>query len=212
MTTNNNIIITDCDGVLLNWEYAFNEWMEFNGYPPVEGHKQHYNIQLQYDLPSKNFGHKLIRDFNASAAIGFLPPHRDAQYYVKLLHEKHQYKFVVLTSLSKDPYAQKLRERNLTKLFGDAFLEVICLGTGDRKDQALVDLYQKYGRRFWIEDHPENADAGARAGFKTLLMEHKHNLDYAGLATVVADWEQIYNVVTTGVAKPKAATVGSICR
>lgn len=62
----NKYIFTDVDGVLLNWEYAFNEWMEFQGHSPVDGHKDHYNIAKQYSLPSKNVGHTLIRQFNAS--------------------------------------------------------------------------------------------------------------------------------------------------
>jgi len=30
--TNANIIVTDCDGVLLDWETAFYEWMKSLGY------------------------------------------------------------------------------------------------------------------------------------------------------------------------------------
>jgi len=209
---NQKIILTDVDGVLLNWEFAFNEWMEFNGYTPVDDHKQHYNIQKRYTLPSNNHGHKLIREFNASAAVGFLPPHRDAQYYVKMLHERHQYRFVALTSLSKDPYAQKLRERNLNKLFGEVFDQVICLDTGAKKDQELAELAERYGKCFWVEDHPDNLDAGICVGLKGLLMEHKHNLDYQGRGTVVRNWEEIYNIVTTGVATAKTAIGGKVCR
>ena len=78
----------------------------------------------------KDISDQLVRQFNASAAIGFLPPLRDAQYYIKMLHEKHKYKFIAVTSLSLDPYAQKLRKRNLAKLFGkNTFEDVICLDT-----------------------------------------------------------------------------------
>ena len=46
----------------------------------------------------------MVKQFNESAAIGFMIPLRDAQwYYVKLLHEKHRYRFVAITSLSLDP-------------------------------------------------------------------------------------------------------------
>ena len=193
-----NIIITDCDGVLLNWEYAFNEWMEFNGYKPVENYKCHYKIKEQYNLPSNNHGHKLIKEFNASAAIGFIPPHRDAQYFVKKLHEQHGYKFVIVTSLSTNPYAQELRKRNLNKLFGDAFIEYVFLDTGADKDEVLVETFNKYGKRYWVEDKPENVDVGIKVGFDGILMEHKHNLDYKGNATVVTNWEDIYNIITKG--------------
>jgi FMN phosphatase YigB (HAD superfamily) len=191
----NKYIFTDVDGVLLNWEYAFNEWMEFQGHNPVDGHKDHYNIAKQYSLPSKNVGHNLIRQFNASAAIGFLPPLRDAQQYVEKL-TADGFRFVVLTSLSTDKYAKELRTRNLTKLFGDCFEEVICLATGADKDDALVKLANKYGTGYWIEDKPSNADAGTNAGFKSILIEHRHNLGYTGEAKIAPLWADVYNIIT----------------
>ena len=123
---------------------------------------------------------------------------RDAQYYIKLLHEKHQYKFVALTSLSLDPYAKYLRERNLKKLMGDAFEKVICLDTGADKDEALLELSQvkKYKGSYWVEDKPENAVAGINAGFKAILMEHGHNMDTDVDAYVVKNWEGIYGLLT----------------
>ena len=112
------VIVTDCDGVLLDWEEGFAVWMEHNGHDMVPDGKLIYNIAERYGMEYEK-GKQLVKQFNQSAAMGFLPPLRDAQYYVKLLSEKHQYKFLVLTSLSLDPYAKMLRERNLTKIFGD---------------------------------------------------------------------------------------------
>jgi hypothetical protein len=144
----------------------------------------------------KETSNKLVRQFNASAAIGFLPPLRDAQYYIKLLHEKHKYKFVAVTSLSLDPYAQKLRERNLAKLFGDnTFQEVICLDTGADKDDVLIDLSYEYEGCYWIEDKIVNAQLGSDIGYDSILMEHGHSLKANGDFKVVKNWEEIYNEV-----------------
>ena len=189
------VILTDIDGVMLDWEEGFSVWMEHHGYKPVEGYKLMYSIGDRYGI-TKDEGHKLVRTFNESAAIGFLPPVRDAQQYVRLLAEKHKYKFLAVTSLSKDVYARELRVRNLKKLFGDIFIDVICLDTGADKDEELDRLGRAYKGNYWIEDKPENADAGIRCGFKTLLVEHGHNLDYKGPATVVKTWEEIYNIIT----------------
>lgn len=192
------VILTDVDGVLLDWEEGFSVWMEHHGYRPVPDHKSTYNIGERYNI-SREEGSRLVRVFNESAAIGFLPPARDAQYYVKLLVEKYQYRFLAVTSLSTDPYAKKLRVRNLTKLFGDdAFVDVICLDTGADKDEILGQLAEKYWGNWWIEDKPENVDAGIAAGFRGLLVEHKHNMNYAGSGKIVTSWEEIYNVVVKG--------------
>ena len=189
------VILTDIDGVMLDWEEGFSVWMEHHGYKTVDGFKLMYSIGDRYGI-TKDEGHKLVRLFNESAAIGFLPPVRDAQQYVRLLAEKHKYKFLAVTSLSKDVYARELRIRNLKKLFGDIFIDVICLDTGADKDEELDRLGRVYKGNYWIEDKPENADAGIRCGFKTLLVEHGHNLDYKGPATVVKTWEEIHNIIT----------------
>ena len=188
------VILTDCDGVLLDWEEGFSVWMEHHGHELVEGYQFMYEMNERYGI-TKDQARKLIKTFNESAAIGFLPPLRDSQYYVKMLAEKHQFKFVVLTSLSLDPYAKELRIRNLNKIFGDCFIDVICLDTGADKNIALFELATKYPGNFWIEDKPENVMAGVDAGFKGILIEHGHNMDFQD-TFVAKKWEDIYNLVT----------------
>lgn len=195
-TNKNKIILTDVDGVLLDWEEGFGVWMEHHGHTMVEDGKLIYKIGDRYGI-SNSQGHQLIKQFNESAAIGFLPPCRDAQYYVKLLAEKHQYRFLAVTSLSLDPYAKKLRTRNLMKIFGnETFIDVICLDTGADKNEVLEDLAKTYKGNWWIEDKPENVDAGIDVGLKGILVEHGHNMQYAGSAIVTKTWEEIYNVIT----------------
>ena len=188
------IILTDCDGVILDWEEGFSIWMEHHGHQKVEGYQYMYNIGQRYGMSSEA-GNKLVKQFNESAAIGFLPPLRDAQFFVKKLHEQHQYKFICITSLSLDPYARQLRQRNLKKLMGDAFLDVVCLDTGADKDEILAEYGAKYKGNYWIEDKPENVQWGIDAGLNGILIEHGHNLDYKGSAIVVKNWEEIYNIL-----------------
>ena len=189
------IILTDCDGVILDWEEGFSVWMEHHGHQKVEGYQYLYNIGQRYGMSSEA-GNKLVKQFNESAARGFLPPLRDAQFFIKKLHEQHQYKFIAITSLSLDPYAKYLRERNLKKLFGDAFIDVICLDTGADKDEILKEYGGNFPGNYWIEDKPENVDWGIDAGLKGILIEHGHNMDYKGSATIVKNWEDIYNIIT----------------
>ena len=111
------IILTDADGVLLNWEYAFTCWMEDKGYQQQPGANYEYNIAKRFNVESNNKGHKLVKQFNESAAMGFLPALRDAVHYVKKLHEEAGYEFHCITSMSTDAYAFKLRRMNLEKLF-----------------------------------------------------------------------------------------------
>lgn len=191
----NKVILADCDGVLLDWEYAFNIWMQEHGFEEVPGSKLSYEMDERYGIPKEQV-RKLIRLFNESAAIGFLPALRDAMYYVKRLHEEHGFRFHCITSLSTDPNAVKLREQNLSKLFGKtAFERVVCLPTGADKNEALEE-YRDTGC-YWIEDKPVNAEAGLAAGLRPLVIEHGHNLHYYHEhITLVKNWRDVYGIVT----------------
>ena len=137
---------------------------------------------------------KLIRIFNESAAIGFLPPLRDSVQYVKQLHDEYGYKFRVITSLSTDKHAGMLREINLRHLYGDAIEKVICLDTGADKNEAL-EPYKDSGL-YWIEDKFENFELGVKLGLKSILVEHGHNYtrEAAG-GTRVKTWKEIYDII-----------------
>jgi hypothetical protein len=193
--TNPKTILVDADGVLLDWEYAFSVWMEQHGHVKQQGSEFIYDIGEQYGI-TKPQAKQLVKIFNESAAIGFLPPLRDAMFYVKRLHEEHGYRFHCITSLSLDPNAGKLREMNLRKLFGKtAFERVVCLDTGADKTQAL-EPYRNTGL-WWIEDKPENADVGYNMGLRSVLMEHGHNMNHECPYPVVKNWREIYAIVTS---------------
>ena len=186
------LILVDCDGVLFDWEYAFDQWMRKHDYTvEVTGD---YRMDVKYGLDRKETM-RLIRMFNESAVIRKLPPLRDAIHYVKKLHQEHGYIFHAITSLSKDDYSQHLRTKNLREMFGDSvFDKYIYLDTGADKDAVLED-YRDSGC-YWIEDKPENADVGLRVGLNSLLVDHDHNRDYTGDAVRVKNWREIYNIIT----------------
>lgn len=186
------VILTDCDGVLLNWEYAFTVWMESRGFRKSPSNANAYDIGKRYGL-EKEIKQSLVRQFNESAAIGFLPPLRDAMYYVDLLHRKHGYTFHMITSLSLDPAAQELRIQNTKKLFGEtAFTKFIFCDTGADKDEVL-EPYRDSGL-IWIEDKLENAQLGDRLGLESIMVEHHHNMDNDEFETF-ARWEYIYEYI-----------------
>ena len=178
-----------------DWEWAFNVWMQEHGFAEVPGSKLNYDMAVRYNI-SREQVVKLIRIFNESAAIGFLPALRDAMYYVKRLHEEHGFTFHCITSLSLDPNAKKLREMNLNKLFGTtAFELVVCLDTGADKIDALAE-YQDTGC-YWIEDKWENALDGYNAGLNSILVEHGHNMyNYHPNIPIMKNWKEIYEKIT----------------
>tara|TARA_B100001057_G_scaffold491843_1_gene582973 strand:+ start:1266 stop:1847 length:582 start_codon:yes stop_codon:yes gene_type:complete len=186
-------ILTDADGVLLNWEFAFNIWMQEHGFTTVKGYQFMYDMAERYGIP-KDQVKKLVRQFNESATIGYLPALRDAVQYVTKLADEG-WEFHCITSLSKNKYAQRLRRKNLDKIFGKGvFTKLICLDTGDAKDDVLAKY--KDSKLYWIEDKPENAEAGLKQGLKPILVEHGHNMKGDYPYPKAKDWEHIYNIVT----------------
>lgn len=192
---NDKIILTDADGVLLDWEWAFSVWMQERGYTLTADNKKSYYLHYHYNELDEKDAKRVVKTFNESAAIGFLPAMRDATYYVKRLHEEHGYKFRVITSLSLDKNAQKLREMNLRKIFGDAIDQVDCLDTGADKDLAL-EPWRDSGL-FWVEDKYSNYKTGLEMGLKGILLEHGHNFHEDPLnGNIVKNWKEIYSIVT----------------
>lgn len=190
-----SVILTDVDGVLLNYEYAFDIWVAQHGLSKQPCLRARYSFADQYNI-SEDKAMEYVLRFNESAAIGYLPPLRDAMHYVRKLHEKHGYVFRAITSLGTDAYAGKLRRMNLEKLFGPTTFEsIVCLETCAPK-RAALEQYRD-SECYWIEDNVANAVAGAELGLNSLLVEHGHNMDHVGPGVrLVKDWKDVYDIVT----------------
>lgn len=190
------VILTDCDGVLLNWEYAFDRWVTKRGYS--HNGATSYGVCEKYDILREEKS-ALLRAFNESAHMAFVPPLRDAIKYVRKLHEEHGYVFHVITSMTLDPYAQDLRKMNLRKVFGETVFERFeFTDTGADKDEIL-EQYRNSGY-FWIEDKLENAALGYGMGLASIIIEHDHN-EYDASRILqniprLKNWRAIYEHIT----------------
>ena len=130
MPRSNRIILTDVDGVLLEWENHFTEWMLKRSYyndqeERVYPYKLLPNKQNTYEM-AERFGltipeiRKEIREFNKSAWMGTQQPMLESQTWVKLLAAEG-WTFIPITSQTSDIPAQLLRKKRLTELFGEVF-------------------------------------------------------------------------------------------
>jgi len=185
------LILVDCDGVLLDWKYSFYKFMAENGY--MVQVEDVYDVATTFDIP-KTLARQLVRQFNESARIGFLPGLRDSIKYVKKLHDEG-YVFHCITSLSTDYYAGKLREQNLERLFGKGVFEkLVCLDCGDDKDEGLLP-YKDSGC-IWVEDKPSNALTGHRMGLRSILIDHNFNQYFDNPDIIrVSKWKEIYDEI-----------------
>lgn len=188
-------ILTDVDGVLLNWSSAFHRWMkEKHGFTPVD--TSSYSLDKCYDLTEDQVM-EYCQTFNASANMGYLPPIGDALYWVKKLHRTRGIVFHCITSMGSDYFARKLRVMNLETVFGKSVFEKITiLGCGEDKTAALSEY--KGSGMIWLEDHMGNANVGASLGLKSFLFEREYNR--APLKTEnfirIKNWKQLSGLIS----------------
>ena len=182
MPISNRIILTDVDGVLLEWENHFTKWMITRGHKLKEDYKSEYDMGKRFIFYSNVFNEdpnyiKLaIREFNKSAWMATQPPMPESQTWVKLLHAEG-WTFIPISSQTSDIPAQELRKRRLEELFGeDAFYNFHILETGSDKDDVLAEFHGT--GLYFIEDKWTNALAGLKYGLKVLFINHPYNQKY----------------------------------
>jgi len=189
------IILTDADGVLVTWLDGFEVFMFNKGYRVLPYTNHIYSMAERYNI-SYDKSRELVQEFNESPYIEHLPPYLDSTEYIPKLVD-HGFKFVCISSLSDHPDAAQYRRKNLENLYGENFLEIMCLEIGSYKKPALMS-WEGSGF-FWIEDHIKNAEAGHHLGLKTVLIQHDHNQHYDTEEFPIVGpknpWKQIYELI-----------------
>lgn len=186
------VILTDVDGVLLDWRSVMDDWLDEKGYIRNEVYGQTWDMSGDYNMSESDM-HKLIVEFSDSSAIGYLHPLPHAVENVKKLAAKG-YTFIALSAVSNNIHTGMARADNLYNWFGDVFEEVICIDTGASKDRDLMVLAQHYPGAYWIEDHVVNLESGIRHGLRGILMLDTHSQDYEG--TTAESWKDVLDIIT----------------
>lgn len=191
------IILTDVDGVLLDWETAFEEYAIARGYAFNENKRIVYSMGVQLGITDEE-ARKLITNFNHSVEFGNIKPWRDSVEYIKRFKDEG-WRFVAITTAGEHPYTWPLRKANLDAVFGtDAIDELYVLPLNGDKGIELVK-YKDSGL-FWIEDKPSNAVLGYQYGLNPLLMDTFHNRTYNGSVKRVNTWKEIYRIINDTVS------------
>jgi FMN phosphatase YigB (HAD superfamily) len=189
------IILTDADGVLVDWNTGFDTFMRLGGFPRIPNTDSDYSIAIRHNV-SMNQATECVKEFNESRNITSLAAFADSVEYVTKLANLG-FKCIVVTSISDHPDAHAYRTENLNNLFGDVFQEINCITMGASKAEILK-RWQDTGY-FWIEDHMRQAEAGHEAGLKTVLISHPYNdhyhTDLFPKVSFDTPWKDIYHMV-----------------
>jgi FMN phosphatase YigB (HAD superfamily) len=204
MPQSNRIILTDVDGVLLEWEHHFTKWMlqrtlfdersaRYHPHRLLPDKQNTYEMAERFGVTKEEI-RKEIREFNRSAWMGTQRPMLESQTWVKLLAAEG-WTLIPITSQTSDIPAQQLRKKRMGELFGaHVFTNYHILGTGADKDGALAEFHDT--GLYWVEDKPHNALAGLKYGLKPILIDHPYNRDFEHPDIIrVNNWKDIHGLV-----------------
>jgi hypothetical protein len=187
------VLLTDVDGVLLDWEAGFTPWMEQQGYTRKPGTEDQYSVGKIYGVSSEE-GTEFIAKFNSSSDFGSLGPWKDSVEYMKRF-KAEGWKIITITTAGEHPWTYGLRENNFEKVFGPGVIDEIYILTLHGDKGVQLQNYQDKGY-YWVEDKPSNAELGYKYGLKPLLMNNRHNRSYQGAVPRIDNWAQAYKIIT----------------
>lgn len=188
------VIVTDVDGVLLDWNFGFERWMVKNGhiahfpenYDQGSGHEMNKKEELKYSTVF----------CKSPLAMGNLTPYKDAIHFVRKLHQEYGFVFHAVTAVNHDIY--NARWDNLNRVFGKGiFIQLDCVGAFKHKGSVLE--YYKNSGCFWLEDDVNNARTGLDLGLTPIVFNHSYNQqkDRSKLNKFVDNWSQAYQHITS---------------
>lgn len=190
------VILSDCDGVLVDWEVGFYTWM-----------RSTHNIAPKdlsaYSL-SEKFGIAKARmreygdEFMQTDWPSRFPPLRDAIKYIRKLHEEFGMVLHVISAVDESFHDRRLT--NLRSLFGPtSILQLDCVGDNAPSKTPWLEPYRNLGN-IWVEDRVLHAEEGLDLGLKCFLINQTHNYhDHVSRGVQrTHGWEKIYRYVESG--------------
>jgi len=184
-------ILTDVDGVLLNWRKQFFTWMDNEGYTVVR--PKSHSIARTFDL-DRVTELEQVKDFNESVWISHLEALDNAVDGVKKLTEAG-YTIDVCSAIGDQDFIHETRTRHLGYTFGKKTFEKFAYVGLDKPKTSFFEEYRDSGC-YWVEDLPKNALAGLEYGLRPLLVSHDYNewFEHPEIKRV-KDWMEISEVI-----------------
>ena len=194
-------IITDVDGVLLDWFKGFETWItEVKGVKPIhDATPSMYKLTDKYPFTSEEL-FKLIEEFNSSSYFGELKPIGESVEYLGRLLVDNTKSVVWLSAGSVEGREEEcfdMRSKNLKECFGtDIPGTLLVMDTP--KDQYLAQYQKEMGDDLvFIEDSLSHAEVAIKMGIRTILLGTTYNnsKNKSKLLYRAKDWAEIYNII-----------------
>ncbi len=171
--SNKPVLVFDADSVLIDWCFGFFSFLNSIGY--CTNHVDHLLGKTEFiptneitKIDCKITNKELSKKFADTDWLTRLPLFQeDGHIHLNKLTEK--YDIVVLTCIGETEDIISKRKQNLIDLFGDIFLDIICINYGKSKEPYLKELAAKYNVVGFTDDKEAHIEESIQAGVKPLL-------------------------------------------
>jgi len=193
-------LLTDCDGVLLNWLSGVPAFLEDQGQDSshlkarLEGN-QFVPIEELFVADDTDGALARLGAYHSSDHLKSLPvmePGSEAS--LKRLSD--EYEIIVVTSFSEDPIAQQNRADNLELRYGDSISDLVCLAPFADKTEALRKLARSRDAYIWLDDQIKHVYHGHNAGIPSYQFSYGMACGQnTGEVPELASWAEVEEIM-----------------
>lgn len=155
------IILTDVDGVLLNWEshlldFAIQRNVNFNILSGIQKYLKSFSV-VDFEKVFK-MDPEFVTDYNNSDFSKKFKPLKDAQDIINNI--KDEYDIIAVTAMGTEKKAMDNRRENLEEYFPNAIKDIRFVNLGESKKDHFIDLIDKYGDNIicYVDDASHNTN------------------------------------------------------
>lgn len=194
-------IITDVDGVLLDWFSGFEKWIvEIKGIKPLhDTSPSTYKLTDKYPLTFEEIVDH-IAEFNSGPSFEGLKAIDGAVEYLNMLLVDNSKDVSWLSSGSvegKEEECFDMRSKNLRECFGKDIPGTLLVMSASKKEY-LKKYKEEFGENLiFIEDSLEHAEVAVDLGIKTILLGYSYNITKKNskLLYKAKDWKEVYSQI-----------------
>jgi hypothetical protein len=167
------VIISDVDSVLLDWFAGFVDFLKSKD---ICTKHVNQNRGTTIFVPTENITNincektnkLLVKEFSKSNFLKNLKIFQeDSQQHIQELSK--EFDFIGLSCISKNKIIKRERTLNLQNIYGDIFLDVICIGYGQSKEQHLKDLNKIHNVYGFVDDRMKHIEESILANVNPIL-------------------------------------------
>jgi hypothetical protein len=174
--TQKPVIMTDCDGVLLQWlahTPSFVEDLGFNGDHLKESMSGNQFVPFfeVFCATNETEAKERLLQYNESHYMRSLPVIEEESIAVlNRLSKTHD--IIVVTSFSDKEIAHKNRSANLKTHYNTNISELICLNPEEDKTETLKKYAESRNVVLWVDDQIKHVKHGINAGIDSFQFTH----------------------------------------